>query len=279
MTAKLPDGISRSQSLTKSATSDEGITMKLFSSKTLLALAFTAAAALPAFAADLPSRKAPAELAPAFVSWSPWQIRVRALAVIPDAKLSFDQNVTFNGKIANSVVPELDISYFFTQNIAAELILGVTPHKITGTGALAGLEIGKTWLLPPTLLLQYHFTNFGAFQPYVGAGVNYTWFFSTKAANVPWGVGGPWIDALSVKSAPGLALQIGFDYMLNANWGLNVDVKKLWLKPDFTADLFTPAGRVPATNTFLSGKARIDPLIIGVGVTYRFGSGAVVAKY
>ena len=67
--------------------------------------------------------------------------------------------------------------------------------------------------------------------------------------------------------------------MLNANWGLNVDVKKLWLKPDFTADLFTPAGRVPATNTFLSGKARIDPLIIGVGVTYRFGSGAVVAKY
>ncbi|RZI37866.1 OmpW family protein, partial [Herbaspirillum sp. HC18] len=89
--------------------------------------------------------------------------------------------------ISDQVVPELDISYFFTPNIAAELILGVTRHHLTGSGALQGLDIGKTTLLPPTLTLQYHFTNFGAFKPYIGAGVNYTVFFNNSASNIPFG--------------------------------------------------------------------------------------------
>ena len=126
-----------------------------------------------------------ADLAPVYKGRSdrrhlePVAVRVRALGVLPDASGS-SVNVAGSAalsspnsglSIGNAVVPELDISYFFTQNIAAELILGVTPHHITGTGALAGVDIGKTWLLPPTLMLQYHFTNFGAFQPYIGVGV------------------------------------------------------------------------------------------------------------
>ena len=87
----------------------------------------------------------------------------------------------------NSFVPEFDISYFFTQNIAAELILGVTPHHVYGTGAAAtdGLDVGKAWLLPPTLTLQYHFTDFGAFKPYIGAGVNYTVSSTNRPATSP----------------------------------------------------------------------------------------------
>ena len=51
---------------------------------------------------------------------------------------------------------------------------------MTGTGAAAtnNLDVGNAWLLPPILTLQYHFTDFGAFKPYIGAGVNYTVFFS-----------------------------------------------------------------------------------------------------
>ena len=200
---------------------------------------------------------------------------MRALGVLPDAQVNINQIPTANGKITNSVVPELDISYFFTKNIAAELILGVTPHKVTGTAVIAGLPIGSTTLLPPTLTLQYHFTDFGAFQPYVGAGVNYTMFLSTSPANSA--LGANTITALNIKSTPGLALQAGFDYMLNANWGLNVDVKKLWLRPDITATLSTTPGPV---LTALTGNVRIDPWIVGVGVTYRFGgSSTVVAKY
>lgn len=167
---------------------------------------------------------------------------------MPDGSLSLDQ-AAVDAKISNSVVPELDISYYFTKNIAAELILGVTPHTVTGAkGIIAGAQVGKSTLLPPTLTMQYHFTDFGAFQPYVGAGANYTFFLNTKDGAA---------TNLKIKSAPGVALQAGFDYMLDANWGLNVDVKKLWLRPDVTA-------------TGLTGNLRIDPWLIGAGVTYRF---------
>lgn len=217
-------------------------------------------------AADLPVyQKAPA---PAVEAWNPWMIRLRVLGVIPDGG---DSTVNVAGvpglsspnsglHINNQVIPELDISYFFTPNIAAELILGVTLHHITGTGTLQGLDIGKSTLLPPTLTLQYHFTNFGAFKPYIGAGVNYTVFFNNSAANVPFA--GLTVTNLHVSNEWGGAVQFGFDYMLDKHWGLNVDVKKLWLQPNYSA---TVNGAIP-----VSGTAHIDPWLVGGGVTYKF---------
>lgn len=211
--------------------------------------------ALPAFAADLPSRTV---ATPIYEAPSPWMIRVRALVVAPQSSASVSVagvEVPGSLKASTSIVPELDITYFFTKNIATELVLGVTPHDVKGSGALSALgKIGSTWLLPPTLTLQYHFTELGAFKPYVGAGVNYTFTFDNKEAGV--------MTAFKVKNAPGLALQAGFDYMLDKHWGLNVDVKKLWLRPDATA---TVLGLVPVT-----AKVQLDPWLIGVGATYRF---------
>ncbi|WP_186294510.1 OmpW family outer membrane protein [Bradyrhizobium guangdongense] len=241
---------------------------------TMASLAFAAAlggAFTTAQAADLPVyRKAP----PPVEAFNPWMIRLRALGVLPDAGGS---TVNVAGvpslsspnsglSISNQVVPELDISYFFTRNIAAELILGVTRHSISGTGSLASLPIGKTTLLPPTLTLQYHFTDLGAFKPYVGAGINYTVFFNNSAANTPAAIVGPpaivaTTTNLSVSNAFGGAVQFGFDYMLDRHWGLNVDVKKLWLRPNYTA---TVSG-LPVTGT-----AHIDPWLVGAGVTYKF---------
>ncbi len=62
-------------------------------------------------------------------------------------------------------MPELDISYYFTPNLAAELILGTTFSNIE---TAARSLVSARWahlVLPPTLTLQYHFTNFGAFHP------------------------------------------------------------------------------------------------------------------
>jgi outer membrane protein len=237
-------------------------------------LAVLAAALGGAFAtaqaADLPVYTKAPQVEP----FNPWMIRLRALGVLPDAGGS---SVTVAGvpslsspnsglSISDQVVPELDISYFFTPNIAAELILGVTRHSISGTGSLSPLPVGKTTLLPPTLTLQYHFTNFGAFKPYVGAGVNYTVFFNTSAANVPAAIVGPpaivaTTTNLSVSNAFGAAVQFGFDYMLDKHWGLNVDVKKLWLRPDYTATV---------SGLPVSGTAHIDPWLVGAGVVYKF---------
>lgn len=219
--------------------------------RSLLAATMLTAVAVPALAADLPSSKAPPALR-AVETWSPWMVRVRGIWVAPDKG-----HVSINGvgnvaKAKDAIVPELDITYFFTPNIAAELILGVTKHDVKLNAG--GAKIASTWLLPPTLTLQYHFTDFGAFKPYVGVGVNYTIPFSEK--------GTPTLTNFKMKSAFGLAAQVGFDYMINRNWGINVDVKKLWLRHDWSANL-TGVGPV-------KGKANLDPWIVGVGVTYRF---------
>jgi len=210
-----------------------------------------------AFAADLPAKpvyKAP----PVENLWNPWMIRVRALGVVTRNSGHVDQVLGSGLATSDTVVPELDISYFFTPNIAAELILGVTRNHVTGTGTIAGLDVGKAWLLPPTLTLQYHFTGLGAFKPYVGGGVNYTWFFDQSAGAA--GVVGVTQSHLHDAAAP--VAQIGFDYMIDKHWGWNVDVKKLWLRPNWTGTL---NGTVP-----ISGKVNLDPWLIGSGITYKF---------
>lgn len=220
------------------------------------ALAMAAAlGGLPAsaVAADLADR--PFYKAPVVAESNPWMIRLRALGVVSRDSGYVDQVVGSSLKTSDAIVPELDISYFFTKNIAAELILGVTRHSVSGAGTLTGVDVGKAWLLPPTLTLQYHFTEFGAFKPYVGAGVNYTFFFSQSAA------GGTVIDS-HLKDSFAPAVQFGFDYMFDRHWGINVDVKKLWLRPEWSGTL---AGNIPVT-----GKVNLDPWLIGTGITYKF---------
>lgn len=218
----------------------------------LVATMLVSVVSMSAMAADIaaPVYKAP----PAVDVWNPWMIRLRALGVVTQNSGHVDQIPGSGLSVSDSIVPELDISYFFTPNISAELILGVTRNHVTGTGTIAGVNVGKAWLLPPTLTLQYHFTNFGAFMPYVGAGVNYTVFFGQDAA-------GGAVTSLDLKNTFAPALQIGFDYMIDRHWGVNVDIKKLWLQPDFNATV----GGVAMT-----GKAKLDPWLIGAGVTYKF---------
>ena len=244
----------------------------IFLSSVAAAALLGGALAAPAQADDLSTATVQAQAAPeaAFGGWTGgWQVRVRALGVVPDAAAStlFVQGVpglsspNSGLSVGNSVVPELDISYYFTPNLAVELILGMTQNHITATGALAGLDVGSSWLLPPTLTLQYHFTNFGAFQPYVGVGVNYTIFFGQQAAGAPT-PSGLQITNLSIHNSVGFAMQAGFDYMIDRHWGINFDVKKLILRPAYDA---TVNGTIP-----VNGIAAIDPWLFGCGITYRF---------
>lgn len=174
-----------------------------------------------------------------------WMIRARALGVVPqeDSTLSIGGEV----KVNNSVVPEFDVTYFFTPNIAAELIAAVTPHDVKTDG---GVDAGSSWLLPPTLTLQYHFTNFDSVKPYLGAGVNYTHFFNEEA-----GV----LNHVEYDDSFGYALQAGIDIPIRDSWYFNIDVKKVYI--DTTAR-FSPSG--------IRADVDINPLLIGVGVGYRF---------
>jgi outer membrane protein len=78
----------------------------------------------------------------------------------------------------------IDISYMVTNNFAVELMLDTTStHDITGTGTLDGLNIGDVTVLPPSLIAVWHFMPSNNIRPYVGAGINYTFFFSEDTTN------------------------------------------------------------------------------------------------
>lgn len=160
-------------------------------------------------------------------------------------------------------MPELDITYFFTRNIAAELILGVTPHDVTATNVSAvggaNVDLGDVWLLPPTLTVQYHFNPEGQFKPYVGAGINYTLFFNEDK--------GPVANAIDYDPSFGWALQVGMDYDLDGapgGWFLNADLKKISIEPEVTVDFTT------ALNAKVDADVEINPLVFGLGFGYRF---------
>jgi len=179
---------------------------------------------------------------------SPWLVRVRAVNLSPENKsdqvggTGASDRITIN----NKVIPEFDISYFFTPNIAAELVL-TYPQK--QDVRLDGNKIGTFKHLPPTLTLQYHFMPEAAFSPYVGAGINYTRISSVNLA------GGLQLDSSSF----GGALQIGADYKINKNWLINFDIKKVQI----SSDVKTASGAKVS-------NVKIDPWLIGVGVGYRF---------
>jgi outer membrane protein len=179
---------------------------------------------------------------PATASAQNWMARIRAIDVAPNASSSIS-----GLDVNNAWAPEVDFTYFFTKNIATELILATTRHEVT----LNGNSLGKVSVLPPTLTLQYHFTDLGAFKPYVGGGLNLTWFYNNdlKLGNTSLGV-----DSTSV----GGALQAGIDWELQKNFFLNFDYKYIWLSTDVTA------GGATLTNL------KINPSVWGVGLGWRF---------
>ncbi|MDR8926189.1 Outer membrane protein W [Burkholderia multivorans] len=172
--------------------------------------------------------------------------RLRAISIQPNERGS-DTLGALNVGVNNAIVPELDFTYMIRDYLGVELILGTSRHQVTSSaGHLGGVNV-----LPPTLLLQYHFNHAGKVRPYVGAGLNYTYFYNNGL-----NVGG---EGVSIgKSSFGPALQFGVDVQMTKRVFLNVDVKKIWMSADATL------------GDRGIGTLHIDPLIVGVGVGMKF---------
>jgi len=176
-------------------------------------------------------------------SWTAnWMVGLRAIGIYPN-----DSSTIPGVSVGSAWTAELDFTYFFTRNVAVELIAATAKHDVT----LNGNQIGKVGVLPPTLTLQWHFTDLGAWKPYVGAGLNYTYFYDRDLANNTLELG---------RDSWGAAVQGGVDYMMSRNWSLNFDVKYIWMNTDVSAK---------ATGNKV-GEVDIDPWVFGVGVRYRF---------
>ncbi len=205
-------------------------------------------------------------------------VRLRATHVAPDesSSLGATTNANIPGNLANTIygsptaelrvdsntIPEIDFSYYFTKNIAAELILAVgTRHDVTVTpGAAAAKNLGSVNLLPPTLTAQWHFNPDQTFDPYVGAGVSYVRAMDNglKAeAGVPIRIS---------RNSFGPAIQAGFDYNLPGRWLINMDIKKIWFDTKVEAE----GTLLGASGWHKIDQLGIDPWVLSVGFGKKF---------
>lgn len=195
-----------------------------------------------------------------------WLVRGRVINVNPNDSSG---TVSINGvdqgtegvSVQDDTVPELDITYMLTPNWGIELILGYSKHTVDGSQSWDFLgPVAETKVLPPTLTLQYHFRPQAKLKPYVGLGLNYTYFFDEKIPSRSL-LSAPG-DSVKLKSSWGLAVQAGFDYALDDDWFVNVDVK--YIDIDTTATYRnTSAGSVSVSTD-------IDPVVFGIGIGRRF---------
>lgn len=208
-----------------------------------------------------------------------WVVRLRAVNVSPneDSKLGRTVNnllgstvMTPSAELAVSdkVIPELDISYYITKNIAAELILALgTRHHVSvqgdNAGAVGNQALGSVNLLPPTLTAQWHFNPDSTFDPYVGVGINYTIMLDRNLRGSAGAINGNKIKIESDSWGP--ALQAGFDINLKDGWLINADVKYLWLDTDVKLK-----GAVTGNAWRKIDSLDINPWVIGIGIGKRF---------
>jgi len=191
-----------------------------------------------------------------------WLLRMRAISVSPtDESGGIAPDLLTSGLDPQSaIVPELDITYMATDTIGLELIAATSVHQFEGTGGIAGLgDVAEAWLLPPTLLAQYHFKTNSKFRPYVGAGVNYTISYLENANRSLEAVLGP--TTVKADNSLGWALQAGMDYDISDNWFMNIDVKYI----DLGVDIQLNSGGV-----IRNVEVDINPIIFGIGFGYRF---------
>src|SRR5690554_5059725 len=167
--------------------------------------------------------------------------------------------------LGNDTQLGLNFAYMLTDHFGVEL-LAASPFKhdvaIKGTaGGIADGKLGSLKHLPPTLsAVFYPLDSKSAFQPYVGAGVTYTWFFDEKVGSSATAAG---FDNFRVNNTWGWAAQVGADYMLTDNIMLNGQIR--YIDIDTTAYVNNNALGVRAKV-----NVEVEPLVYMVGLGYKF---------
>lgn len=152
----------------------------------------------------------------------------------------------------------LNFAYMLTDKVGIEL-LAATPfsHDVGVTGVID--KLGSIKHLPPVVsAIYYPLDKTSAFQPYVGAGVNFTWFFDESLSGDAKAAG---FDGFSLKNSWGLAAQLGADYMLSDNWMVNAQVRYV----DIETTGKTSLGGAP-----VKVNVDVDPWVYMVGLGYKF---------
>lgn len=174
-----------------------------------------------------------------------WFVRVGPVTVNPK---SGNGTVTIGGSalavdIDSNTQLGLAFGRYLSPNLAVEVLAATPFHH---TVSLNGDETVDFKHLPPTVSLQYYFLPDSAFNPFVGAGLNYTWTYSES------------VDAIGIGNSWGLAAQVGAVIKLGEKMDLVLDAR--WA--DIDADVQLSGAEI--------GTANVDPLVYGLTLGFRF---------
>jgi outer membrane protein len=262
-----------------------------FGKRALLGVFLAASSA--AVAADLPAVK-DAPPAPAAVNWPPIFIKAGfTYALNTSASTIYAQDIAllrrgvttaFNAGISATLTDVATLGFetglYLTPNVSLNVSGGLPffikdktkGYNPANPAVPNGTVLAKIMpaIIPVTLV--YHFTNFGAFQPYIGAGPSFGFSFSNQNA---------FLYTVNVGTSVGFAAQAGFDYMIDDHWGVSLDVKKSfnYVESSAAGALVPGVGAVP---TKVYQHTFFQPWLFSVGLLYRFGgpdAGLFAAKY
>jgi outer membrane protein len=226
----------------------------------------------------------------ASIPFTGWYVRLGAMGVLDRGSSNlYSQSITGMivpgiGTVPVGVGPQFQIpglgasysnfagvaiqgGYSFTPHWSVEVASGfpmwatVTVNGSSPTGPPSGTVLSK--LLPASVPITgvYHFTQFGSFQPYLGAGIAPTFALATRDG---------YSAGSSYQPALGVVVQGGFDYMLNKHWGVFVDAKQGFVGATGNSTGINTApslGPIPILGTI---KTNARPVAFTGGFTYHF---------
>ena len=152
--------------------------------------------------------------------------------------------------VGSNVRPTITGEYFLKDNLGLEVLAALPfQHDINVAGVG---KVGSTKHLPPTVSLQYHFGQ-GKVKPFVGLGVNYTRFFSTKAEGAIAGAN------LDLSDSWGLAAHLGVDFKVGEKGAIRLDYRKV--------DIDTRV-KLNGANLGTKNTVNIDPSVYGIAYVF-----------
>ncbi|WP_306154914.1 OmpW family protein [Roseovarius sp. MMSF_3281] len=163
---------------------------------------------------------------------------------------SYSTTAAGNLRVDGAARPTLTFEYFIADNVGVE-VLAATPFEhdieLQGTG-----DVAKTKHLPPTISLQYHFTNNSSMTPFIGAGINYTHFWDEAGTGALTGT------PVSLDSSWGYALHAGVDFAVSEKAAIRADIRYMDIETDATV------------GGAAIGKVKIDPIVVGMAYVMKF---------
>lgn len=197
---------------------------------------------------------------PATADAGDWIVRIRGINVDPNDSSERIADTGSKVKVDSASTIEVDVTWMFLQHFGVELIAATTKHDLEATGGdLSGADLGSVKVLPPTATLQWHPFPEKIFDFYVGAGVNFTTFYSYDLSDDLAGLG---VTDIEFSDSFGLAGNLGLSVYIGNHFHVNGDIKYIMISTD--ADIKV------GSDSLDKVAVDIDPWVLGLGVGWRF---------